>query len=72
MIRILLTEGSGIKPGTVHLEAGEAVRVDRATVELALHERSGVRQRLPLARGVRDVRVSPDDRVIPAAEPRVR
>jgi hypothetical protein len=50
------------------LEAGESVRVDRATVESALWERDRPPRpvRLPFDREVRSVNVSPDDRVVPA------
>jgi hypothetical protein len=48
------------------LESGEAVVVDRVQVEAALSERDRPPVRLPLARAVRTVRLTPDDRVIPA------
>jgi hypothetical protein len=50
------------------LEAGETVTVDRATAESALWERDRTprRVRLSFDREVRSVRVSPDDRVVPA------
>lgn len=51
------------------LEAGDPVQVDRARVELALWERDRPPRpvRLPFDREVRSVRVSPEDRLVPAA-----
>lgn len=51
------------------LEAGEAVTVARSTVESALWERDRPPRpvRLPFDREVRLVRVTPDDRIAPAA-----
>jgi hypothetical protein len=46
------------------LNAGESVVMDRAAVERLLYSDDGV-VRLPLGSGVRWVRVSPDDRVLP-------
>ena len=53
------------------LEAGETVVVDRGDVELALwyRDRPPKRLRLPFGRAVRRVRVSPDDRIVPTADP---
>jgi hypothetical protein len=50
------------------LEAGEVVTVGRAAAELALCERSGARERLPFHRDVRRIEVSPNDRIVPAAD----
>jgi hypothetical protein len=54
------------------LQRGEPVTVGRAAVELALWQRDrdghAGRVRLPVARGVKRVRVSPDDRIVPAAD----
>ncbi len=52
------------------LEASRPVVVRRAAVELALWEwlRPTRRVRLPFDRAVRFVEVSPDDRIIPAAD----
>jgi hypothetical protein len=54
------------------LEAGEAVVVDRVRVEPALWERDRppAPVRLPLARGVKRVRLTADDRVIPVVDAR--
>lgn len=51
------------------LDAGETVTVNRATVESALWQRDRPPRpaRLPFDREVRAVRVSPDDRIVPAA-----
>jgi hypothetical protein len=50
------------------LEAGEPMTVRRGEVESALHQISGVDVRLAFARSVKRVRVSADDRVLPADE----
>jgi hypothetical protein len=52
------------------LESGEAAVVDRVRVESALWERHRPPEpvRLPLARGTRHVRLTPDDRVIPLVD----
>jgi hypothetical protein len=53
------------------LEAGKPVVMNRGAVESALSSQEGA-LRLPLDRSVRVVRVSADDRVIPAMEPEGR
>ena len=52
------------------LRFGEPVVVQRVAVELALwqRDREAGRGRLPVARGVRRVRVSPDDRAVPDSD----
>jgi hypothetical protein len=58
------------------LEAGESVVVECGRLALALWDRDGERDssmprvRLPFDRGVKRVRVSPDDQVVPAAKDR--
>jgi hypothetical protein len=72
--RTMGTEGFRYRRGrrlAERLEAGEWVVVDRAQLGLALTERdrkresSAPRPQLPFGRGVRRVRVSPDDLVLP-------
>jgi hypothetical protein len=56
------------------LKAGEPAVADRSTVELALWQRDSERDssvprvRLPFGRTVHRLRVSPNDRIVPAAD----